>query len=251
MNAHSRLHNNPPPLAEILAENYASVQSEIDAIAGRANAAPKKVKSDADLDAVGVIVKDAKAMAKRVDGLRTAEKEPHLKAGREVDTFFKGLSDRLAKMAAVLGERASEYQREKLAEQRRKAEEEARKAREKAEAERRKAEEAEAAGRATVAARAEARAEIADERAAAAEQALDMSNADLARQRTASGLTASARTTFKVRITNLSELNLGPLGPYFDRDAVQKAANGWLRFTKGADKLPGLEVYEDVQATFR
>lgn len=243
--------NNPPPLPEILAENYAHISKEIDDIAAKANSAPKKVKNDNDLDYVGVVVKDAKAMIKRVDQARTGEKEPHLKAGREIDGFFKAFTERLDKIAKVLTDRASEFQREKLAEERRKNEEEARKRRE-AEAEAiRKAEEAAAAGKTSAAAKAEVRAEIEGDRAAEAERKADASNADLLRQRTASGGVASARTMQKVRITSIAELNLGPLGPYLDREAVQKAANNWLRVTKGEEKMPGLEVYDDVQATFR
>lgn len=244
-------HNRPPSQAEILAENYAHFAKEIEGIAERANAAPKAVRNDDDLDAVGVIVKDAKVMTKRVDNARTTEKEPHLKAGREIDSFFKAMTERLSRIATVLEDRATEYQRAKAAAARRKAEEEARKLREKEEAARRKAEEAAAAGKADVAARSEAKAEALADRIDAAEQAAQASAADLARSRGASGTVATARTVQKVRITDYAALNLGPLGPYLDREAVQKAANGWLRVTKGKESLPGLEVYDDVKASFR
>lgn len=244
-------HNNPPPLPEILAENHAGLTKDVEALAGRANAAPKKVKNDSDLDAVGVVIKDAKDLTKRVNTIRTGEKEPHLKAGREIDSFFNALRDRLEKVASVLNERATEYQRMKLAEQRRKDEEIARKAREAEQAANEKARKAEEEGKAAVAARAETRAEIEADKAADAERRAEASNADIARQRMASGGTAGVRTTQKVRIVSIADLNLGPLGPYIDREAVQKAANAWLRVTKGAETMPGLEVYDDVQASFR
>lgn len=246
-------HNEPPPLKDILAENYAHFAREIEDIAGRANNAPKAVKSDDDLDAVGVIVKDAKAMLKRVDGARKEEKEPHLQAGREVDGFFKVMAERLDRIATALEDRATEYQRAKAAEARRKAEEEARKLREKEEAERRKAEEAAAAGKDRMADRAELRAEQAAEKAAEAQRQAEAKAADLARSRGASGTLASAKTVTKVRIVDLLEVqrSMGPLGPYVDSDMIQKAANTWLRVTKGAGSIPGLEVYDDVKATFR
>lgn len=248
-----RGHNNPPPLKEILAENYAHFATEIEAIAERANTAPKAVRNDDDLDAVGVIVKDAKAMLKRVDSARKDEKEPYLQAGREVDGFFKAMTDRLDRIASALEARATEYQRAKAAEARRKAEEEARKLREAEEAARRKAEEAAAAGRERTADKAEAKAETLAEKAAEAERQAAAKAADLARTRGASGTLASAKTVLKVRIADLAAVqqSMGPLGPYMDSDAIQKAANNWLRVTKGAGSIPGLEVYEDVKATFR
>lgn len=238
-------HNNPPPLKEILAANYAHFTHEIEAIAERANRAPKAVKSDDDLDAVGVIVKDARAMAKRVDTARKDEKEPYLQAGRDVDAFFKALTERLDRIASVLEDRATEYQRAKAAEARRKAEEEARKLRE--------AEEAAAAGRAAIADRAEAKAETLADKAAEAERLAEARAADLARARGASGTLASAKTVTKVRIVDLAlvQSSMGPLGPYIDSEMIQKAANTWLRVTKGKGSIPGLEVYEDVRATFR
>lgn len=246
-------HNAPPPLKEILAENYSHFAKEIDEIAERANAAPKAIKSDNDLDAVGVIVKDAKGMINRVEKARKEEKDPYFQAGKEVDAFFKLLWERLDRIAAALGGRADDYQRQKAAEARRKAEEEARKLREKEEAERRKAEEAAAAGKDRVADRADIKAETLADKAAEAERAAQASAADLARTRGASGTLASAKTVTKVRIVDLTvvQQSMGPLGPYMDSDAIQKAANTWLRVTKGAGSIAGLEVYDDVKATFR
>lgn len=246
-------HNKPPALKDQLADQYRHFAAEIETIAERANAAPKAVKSDDDLDWVGVIVKDAKTMLKRVDGARKDEKEPHLKASREVDGFFKGMAERLDRIARALEDRATEYQRAKAAEARRKAEEEARKLREQEEAARRKAEEAAAAGRERTADKAEFKAESLAEKAAEAERQADSKAADLARTRGASGTLASAKTVTKVRITDLATVqqSMGPLGPYIDSDMIQKAANTWLRVTKGAGSIPGLEVYEDVKATFR
>jgi hypothetical protein len=251
MNTAAVGHNNPPPLREILTENYAHLAQEVEGLAERANAAPKVVKNEADLDAVGVVVKDAKNLLKQVDTARKAEKEPHLQAGREIDGFFKTFSERLERIASALESRATEYQRQKAAEERRRREEEARKLREQEEEARRKAEEAAAAGRAAAAGKAEERAELLAEKAAEAQRLAEANAADLARVRGASGTLATAKTTMKVRIADYDKLDLNALKPYLDREAVQKAANTWLRVTKGASELPGLEVYEDIKATFR
>lgn len=244
-------HNRPPALKDQLADQYKHFAAEIEQIAERANSAPKAIKSDDDLDSVGVIVKDAKQMAKRVDGARKDEKEPHLQAGRDIDGFFKVMSERLDRIASTLQGRADDYQRAKTAEARRKAEEDARKLREQEEAARRKAEEAAAAGRERTADKAEFKAETLAEKAAEAERQADAKAADLARTRGASGTLASAKTVQKVRIADWAELNLNDLKPYLDRESAQKAANAWLRVTKGAEQIKGLEVYDDVRATFR
>ena len=243
--------HNRPPLKDVLAEQYKFFADEIEKIAKRADEAPKTIKSDDDLDKVGVVIKDAREMYKRAEAARKEEKEPYLKAGKEVDAFFKVLTDRLESITLSLQKRADEYQREKAAEARRKAEEEARRLREQEEAARRKAEEAAAAGKAALAGRAEARAEIAAEKAVAAEELAQASAAELARFRGASGTLATAKTVQKVRIADWQALNLNDLKPYIDREAVQKAANAWLRVTKGREQIIGLEVYEDVRADFR
>lgn len=243
--------HNKPPLQEVLTEQYKSFAEEIEKVAGRANEAPKRIKTDDDLDKVGVIVKDARELLKKVEAARKEEKDPYLKAGREIDAFFKKMTDRLDRISEALQERANEYQREKAAEARRKAEEEARRLREQEEAARRKAEEAAAAGKASVAGRAEVKAELAAEKAAQAEELAQASAADLARVRGASGTLATAKTAQKVRISDWQSLNLNDLKPYIDREAVQKAANAWLRVTKGKERITGLEVYEDIKAAFR
>lgn len=246
-------HNNPPPLKEILSENYRHFTDEIEDVAGRATAAPKTVRNANDLDAIGVVVKDAKAMVRRVRAARTEEKEPFLKGGREVDAFFGHMSDRLDHIVVVLEERASEYQRQKAAEERRKRDEEARKLREKEEAARRKAEEAAAAGRERTADKAELKADTLAEKAERAEREAEAKAADLTRTRGASGTLASAKTTTKIRIVDLgaAQRAMGPLGPYVSSEAIQKAGNAWLKFNAGQPAPEGLEVYEDVKATFR
>lgn len=249
-------HNNPPPdqpktLKERLAEAYAPRIAEVEAIAARANNAPKKVKNDDDVDAVGVIVKDARALFKTVDGERKAEKEPFDQAAKDVQAFFATHLDRLTNVMKGLTDRATLYQQEKAAEERRAREEQARKQREREAEERRKAEEAEAAGKAAAAAKAADNADLAARRAAEAERKADVSDTDLVRTRGASGTLATSTSKKDVRIVDFAKVDLERLRPYLDREHVLKAARAWLRVTKGTETIPGLEVFDDVKATFR
>lgn len=246
-------HNNPPSLLEVLSENNVELTRGIEELAERANALPRSVKNDEALDKVSVVYKDARAMLKRIDARRVEEKEPHLKASRDIDGFFKGLAERVDRIAKTFGQIADDYVRQKAAEEKRKAEAEARKAREAEEAARRKAREAEEAGKETVAGRAETRAEIQADKAEEAERRAEASTAELARTRGASGSVVSARTTRKIRVTDLGAVQqtLGPLGPYIASEAIQKAANAWLKFNASTPAPAGLEVFEDVKANIR
>jgi len=238
---------------ETLAERFKPFAEEIERIAVEANKTPKTVKADDDLDPIGVVVKDAKAMLKRAKAAKATEKEPFLTGGKTVDAFFAVMADRLDLIIASLEDRATIYQRAKAAEERRKAEDAARKAREAEEAARLKADKAAEEGRTATAARAEAKAGTAADRAAEADRRAEASAADLSRSRGASGTLASAKTLKKVRIVDLAAVtkSCGPLGPYITSEMIQKAANTWLRRTNGLETIAGLEVFDDVKATFR
>jgi len=241
--------NNPPPLSEILQEKYEGLSGSVADLALSAEAAPREIKTDGDLDRTAVVVKDAKQMLKRIDGFRVAEKEPFLQSGRDVDSFFKLLSERVNRIADVLSRRADDYNRKKLAEARRRAEEEARKAREEAEAARKKAAELEAAGRAAQAAKQADKAEAAIDAAFAAEAKGNQSAADLTRVRGESGVLASTCTEWKGEIVNIDELDVKALAPFIKREHLQSALNAFVR--TGRRELKGARIFEDVKSSFR
>lgn len=246
--------NKPPLDADTLADMFAAEVADLEMIADRANSLPKKVASDETLIRFGDVAKDAAKLSKKLDSLRSAEKEPHLTAGRTIDAFFKAHTERLEKIATVIGDRATEYQREKVAAARRAAEEAARKAREAEDAARQKAQEAADAQRHSAVARHEDRAEDHAERARQAEAIAAESAATLTRVRSTSGTVATTATSWAVEI-DPPNLDLEALRPYFARDVLQKAANAWLRMSaKGASEAPtlrGARVFRDERARFR
>lgn len=243
--------NNPPPLREILAEKHAEIAVSIDGLADRANSAPKEIATDADLGRVGDIVKDARALNKRIDKVRDDEGRPHLEAKREIDAFFKGHMERLDRVAATLQKRADQYQAAKAAEARRVAEDKARREREEADRQRRIAEEEAARNRPTAALKHADKAEVAEERAAEAEAAAAASNADLTRVRSETGTVASARTGWDFEITDYAAVPLEALRPYLARAEVEKAIRQHVRINKNAVPLAGVRVFESVKAAFR
>lgn len=241
--------HNKPTIFEVLTEQYAGLASRVEAIATRANTAPRVIKSDADLNEIGVLIRDTRSLAKEADQSRTAEKAPHLQAGRDVDAFFKAHADRLDRISGAFQKIADDHARAVAAKARRKAEEEARKAREEAERQAEIARRAEEANRAKTADKHEARADAALAQAEQAEAVAAAPAADLVRSRMDSGLLSTATTTLAFEITNYDAIPLNSIRAYFKRDAVEAAIR--LAMKMGVRELEGVRFYEDVKASFR
>lgn len=242
-------HNNPPSLLEILREDNAELVSAVAALANRANAAPKVIATDEDLGAIGDVVKEARKVTKRLDESRKAAKDPHLTAGREIDAFFNGHAERLARVTKALEERATAFQRVKAAEERKRLEEEARRRREEEERQREIAARAAEDNRRAVAAKAEVKAEEAAIEASIAEAKQQASAADLTRTRSESGTVVSARTTWEFEILTLDEVPLEKLRPYLPRADVEKAIRTFVR--QGHRDLAGVRIFQKETAAFR
>lgn len=245
--------NNPPEptLVEKMTEAAAPLVKELDALAEKANALPKTVKSDEENLEVGAVVKEARSISKRVEALRVEIKAPIIQAGKDVEAFFGVPADRLKRIITTLEDRGTAFVNAKAAGERRLREEQARIAREKAEEERRKADAAADAGRVQTAAKAEGRAEAAEDQARRFEMAAEKSNADLVRARGAGWTVATAKTKQDIRIVNFAEADLETLRPFLDREQVLKAARAWLKVTKGTEALKGFEIFDDLKAQYR
>lgn len=244
-------HNNPPSLAEILTEKHESLLAEVDAVAVKANAAPKAITTDEHVGLVGDVVKTARRLAKKVDDTRKVEKEPHLTASREVDSYFNAIGERIDRIATVLEARATEYQRAKAAEARRIREEEARKAREEEERQRQIAQRAAESNRPTTAAKHEDKADAAAERARAAAASAQASAADLTRTRSAGGTVVTTKTTWDFEILELAKVPLELLRPYLPRADIEKALRAYVKFNKDAAPVPGVRIFQNETASFR
>lgn len=247
-NEQSMIGHNRPPISEVLTEQHRNLIAEIEPLAERANAMPRKVEKDEDLGPIGDLVVDASKLAKRLEGVRKAEKEPFLQGGKDVDAFFKPLVERAERIADAFEAIATQYQRDKAAAARRAAEEEARKLRE---AEEKKRQEAEQAKRQATADRKLDQAEELADKAEEAEAKAAASNAELTKVRTDSGVTAGTRTVWNFQITNYEAIPLDKLRPYFKREHVESAIRSLVGIQKGSTNLDGVRVFEDIKSTFR
>lgn len=239
---------NNPPIKEILADQYKELVDEIEPLADRANALPREIEDDEGLGPVGEVVLDAKKLSRKLEDTRTTEKAPHLAAGREVDHFFHPLIDRLDKIVSVFEAEATRYQRTKVEAERRRAADEAAKFRADEE---RKLREAEVAKRDSTAERKKDEAADLSNQAAEADRRADASPAELTKVRAENGVTASAKAKWTFRIVDLASIDLNSLRDFFRVEDIEKAIRSKVAIHKGNSKIEGVEVFEDVKATFR
>lgn len=249
--------HNQPPVDEVIRDTRADLLDRAKKMKARLEAAPK-VTSQKKLEEVALIVRDAKALAKELEEARVADKDPFLRGGKAVDAFYKDEQKPIKDAIDTVVQSADAYQRE----QRRKENERlaAEQAQRDAEARKKEQEAAEAAAKAAenslssedaaAAARLAAQAENAAAMAASAAAATAKA-AEPIKTKTASGVSVSTKSKDAVRISDYDDLDLNKLKPYMNREHVQLALNGWLKFTKGADKLAGAEIYQESVTNFR
>lgn len=245
--------NNPPEptLDDKLKEAGTPLLKGITDLEGDAGRTPAKIKTPEDLDAVGKVVIDLRKMDKRITAAKEIVKRPIIDDGKKVENYFKALTTKVDDWIKKLEDRATDYQREVAAQAALAAQLEAKKLRDKAEEERQKANEAAEDGRDAVAGRAEIKANLADQRADELEEKAGGKAADLVRSRGASGTLATAKQGKDFRITDMDQIPLNKLRPYLDREAIEKAIRAFVKFTKGAEPLGGVEIFDSIKAQFR
>lgn len=224
------LHNNPPPAAELFAE-------EIESLKARAEAFGEI--TDANAGAASDLIKLAKKLAKDIDDKRKEEKQPHLDAGRQIDGTYNPLVEAAKKAPASVERALTAY----VVEQKRKAEDARR------EAERKAAEEAEKARRL------QNDALLAEDAAAAAKAAENEAKLVAAEEKQAGNVKGSEgfrasglRTVRKAKITNATMLVTFYMARPEVIELCERLANADIRAAKGGQvAIPGIEVIETEQ----
>ena len=249
LNPRAVIGDNRPPLADLLAVQYADLLADVGPLGDRAASLPKKIDSDILLGRLGDVVKDAGKLIKRLDTARSSEVDPHLTAQREINGFFKGVTEGIDAIKRRLEGVATDYQRAKAAEERRAREEAARKLREEEDRQRAIAEAAAAQNQPGKALKHDDRAEEAAENARRAELSARASAADLTRVRSGSGTVATTRTAWKGEVVEAAKIDLEKLRPYLPLEALQKALNSAVRM--GVRDCAGTRIFQDDKASFR
>lgn len=243
--------NNPPSLTELLADRHKALFDLVEPLAARANKLPKTIATEEENFDFGKVIMDASEAFRKLEDARVAEKDPFLKAGREVDDLFRGPKDRLDKLVKGLSARADAYAHQKKLEARRRAEEEERKLRLEEERKRREAAMDADFGYSE---EAEATTDEADTLAFRAAQAAETSTAraaDLTRTRSESGMLATASDKWDFRVADWSKVDITALRPFIAIEALEKALRQHIRIHKGSMPVAGVEFIEATKAQFR
>lgn len=264
--------NNPPELiadaaglnAKLPVDYAQSLQETSKALADANRDIPKIVENDTQMAVVTRTVVELRRLIQTIDSHRVKEKAPYLAAERAVDTFFKGMTDRLETAKTVIEKRGNIYNQQKAAAERAERERQAREATERLRQEqeeaariaREKAEAEAAAARARNPDRKEelreavgaiedklidqsAQVQVAATIAQEAAQAASEKTAELVRTRFDGGYMATGRQVGYVEITDYDLLPLDKLRPYIPRDALEKAVKAFARQTQHKESLPG------------
>src|ERR1019366_137350 len=93
--------NQPPDYArdvtDRMARDYAALQQNLADALANARTLPKEINDDPAMGVVAHAVKGLRDIADRIEGIRIAEKEPFLRGGNAVDSFFSGLLEKIAR----------------------------------------------------------------------------------------------------------------------------------------------------------
>jgi len=265
-----------------IASEYIGLSNTLDELVNEIPKLPEKVSSDADALMVGALIKRMRDLDSRVESVRTLEKEPYLRGGNAVDSFFNAMRDMIGKRnkndrkakdgyTDILQYRINDYQNQKLAEERARREAEAEAARRAAAlADARAREQAQAAEEARQKADRARKAEtialnhtLADQKAAeaahakqAAADALQAAEdarlatfakpADMARVRgnaeAGGGVTLTVAQEPFAMVTDRAKLNWALIAPFFTDAEVEKALRAWARTTGHRVKMDGAEI---------
>src|SRR5438445_285715 len=122
-----------------IAAEYREITTTLDRLLDEARTMPQTVTSDPEALLLGALIKRLRDVDARLESVRTLEKEPYLRGGNAIDSFFNVLrdkigrrnkNDRSAKPGAtdVLQARINDYQERKIAAERARQETERREA---------------------------------------------------------------------------------------------------------------------------
>ena len=247
--------NKPPadvnPLQDRLAENHAELVARRDELLAAAERTPETVEDDEMNKRFATLAKLLAALVKKTETERVGEKEFYLEGGRQVDGWFRQITDPVKKAKVSLETRQTEWQRKVAAAERARRAEEERLAREEAErlakeAAKREQEARDAKGlEDAIAAEDAAKQAAADAEVAA--KAAAAKPADLSRTRSDEGAVASLRTWWDFRYDSADafrrDLDLESLRQHLGLDALEKAVRSFVK--ANGRELRGVEIFEN------
>lgn len=249
--------NLPPMNYSVLRERLQSDHNWMiarkDELLGGFDRAPNAIRDEETSGKVTDFIKQITEHIKKIEKVRVDEKEPYLKGGRDIDGFFKAISEPLDQAKRALADRLTTYQRAKATEERRIRQEEQRRAAEAARKAEQEAAEAAAAAQTdrdlSQAISHEERAQEAETTAHKAAVAAKAKSADLSRTRGDYGGVSSLRARWTGYLTDRGSLDLEQLRHHFSEDAMNQAIRSFVK--AGGRELQGARIYEDQSTVVR
>lgn len=262
-------------VAEALERDYAEIGATVTSLLDEARALPLTFEEDETFGKYAKLIKNFRDTTARLKAFHVAEKEPHLRAGQAVDSYFFALIDKCARRdkkakpgaADILQARLDDEQQRRLAEEqarrRREAEEAARVEREAREAAEKLAREAEerrlAAERARKPEQIEAKSEVAaqaesvsDAAQVEAQIAADKAQeayvntlakpADMVRTRVDEGPLVTMQQVGYAEIEDSTLLDKELLWPFIKEDAKEAALRQWAKTTGYNKPMAGAAI---------
>jgi hypothetical protein len=268
INPREMIGGNNPPLSERLPIQEAELVSAVQALADRAGQLPRKLEdatAQADIATIGAVIRDADALARRIEKRREVVVRPYIDAENDVNNYFKrDIGARVSRISAVFTALVAAYNEEarqraaKLAaENERRAKEEAReKAAEEARL-RAQADAAAARGRANTAALATKNAEAAAQASRDAQEAADKLRAAQAVEPPAKakvelaggGVTMNQNMVWTHEITSFDEVDLNKLRPYIKVEAVDAAIR--MAIKMNVREVKGVRIFQKAETKFK
>lgn len=252
-------HNNPPPdllvgdaLREKLQDENRDLVKRRDELLAAAGRIPA-IDSDDIAGRVADFVKQLTALSKAAETKRTGAKEPYLEGGRNIDGFFRAITDPVEKVKVNVQQNLTKYLRDKADRERRERMEQERLAREAAAQAAREAEEKARTlaneQQLAAAIEAEKNADVAQADLVKAEQAAEAKPAELSRTRGEYGSVTSLRTEWVFDDIDRATIDLEALRPYLPSDGLEKAVRAFIR--AGGRELRGVNIHESTAAVVR
>ncbi len=243
-------------ITERLEQDYGELLGKAKILLDEAKEMPSVVESAIDVAVVADLIKMMRDAAARAEHHRVAEKEPYLRDGDAVHTFFtKRAIEPLDRERKNLQARLDAYKQRQLAEERQRRAAEAAEARRQQQEAQKAREEAEAAARRARSIETQTARQI---EAATARVEDDMATAKAEEKTLATMATAGSmvRERFEgerpgqvtmrkvpvVFIEDASKLDLEALRPYLKEEHLLSALRQWAKATNYASEMPGATV---------
>lgn len=236
-------HNNPPSEIEMLGEEltikHVALIREAESFVDTVKMMPASFAEQLDADFTSDLIKKMKVSNKSFERLRKAEKEPFLRKGQYVDSFFGEIQDKLESAERIAQKPLTEFLLKSA----------------QAEQEKRKHDAAVLHDQAADAIASEpatpSEVKFVEQIASAAQVADRVAAAPVATMAAAQGQISKAALieTWKGIVTDRGQLDLNALRPYFKDDALQYALDSFVKF--GGRSLQGAKIEKIMESVVK